>query len=158
MLHRRPDLIVPLRDRRRGRRFLTKRNVGYSALALVIAFILISIHSEMRHGTADGDYGRLYRREVPPTPPVAAPVEVVTEERPADLNGADPLLTAPAIRGQRFLDADTASAAAVTTRAAMAARDGKTRIAIVGDPSGIAVATTSDRDRPRLKGGIFKSQ
>jgi hypothetical protein len=80
MSRHRPDLIVPIHDRRKHKRILTLKNFGIFVAVLVVAFVAISIRSEMR-SLRPGDYGRLFRREVPP-PVEPKPMEVVSEEAP----------------------------------------------------------------------------
>ena len=49
---RRPDLIVPIRDRRQHKRYLTLRNFGYSVIALlVLAFKLRGHKGDLTHPT-----------------------------------------------------------------------------------------------------------
>src|SRR5829696_2558563 len=115
MSHR-PDLIVPIHDRRKRKRILTLKNFGIFMAVLVVAFIAISIRSELR-GLAPGDYGRLFRREVPP-PVEAKPMEVVREEEPAavdDQSHADPMLVQPMARAQWLVDDTTTTTTAPVT-------------------------------------------
>src|ERR1041384_7907759 len=55
MNRHRPDLIVPIKDRRQRKRYLTLKNFGWFMLAAVVIFIGITIRSEMR-GRSSGDY------------------------------------------------------------------------------------------------------
>src|SRR5215213_11340517 len=99
-MHRRnPDLIVPIRDRRQHKRYLTLRNVGGAFLVLAVLFVAITIRSEMQPRHSDA-FGRLFERELPPVE--AKPVEVVKEAAPpvADHTAADLMLVAPAAREQ----------------------------------------------------------
>jgi hypothetical protein len=75
-MSRKPDLIVPIRDRRQSKRYLTLKNFGIVVGVLVVIFVGISIRSEMR-GTSV-DYGRLMQRELPSDPGPLKPREVVT--------------------------------------------------------------------------------
>lgn len=123
-------------------------------LTLIVAFIAITFRSEMRRGSPEGDYGRLYRRELPPPPAVEQrPVEVVEEANPIDDQvSADPMLVAPAARSQ-WLEAD---AVPVTTTRTV--RDGRSRVAIVGGPEGVAMIDNApQRETKKLKGGIFRT-
>jgi hypothetical protein len=166
MRHRKPDLIVPIRDRRQRRRLLTIRNTGYATLVVIVAFLVISVRSELRRGTPEGDYGRLYGQELPPPPTQA--VEVVREATPAavvdDHVSADPMLTAPAARAE-FLETDaTANASTLGATAepltlSATPRDGNARVAIVGGPEGVAaIGNAPSREARKLKGGIFRSE
>lgn len=159
-MHRqRPDLIVPIRDRRRRRRVLTLRNAGYAALTLVVAFIAITIRSEMRRGPAEGDYGRLYHRELPSTPS-QRPLPVVKEATIPSVDdhvSADPLLMQPAARSQ-WLDA-TNEPVLSPPPITLTARDGNARVTIVGGREGvIAVNDAPPREKKLLKGGIFRNE
>lgn len=163
MAHRRPDLIVPIHDRRQGRRILTLRNTGFVLLAMIVLFFAITIRSERRHGSADGDYGRLYHRELPP-PLAQQPqaVDIIEESTPiADNAAADPMLTAPAARAQ-FLETETTNASAVAAQPQLtldAPRSGNARVAIVGGPAGVAMIDNApQREKKLLKGGVFRNQ
>ncbi len=90
----------PERDRRRRRRILTKRNVGITILVLVLAFMAISIWSEVSDKARFGK-GRLYssRTKIPELAPRAA-YEVVPEQEISSSRGADPLLLESSRREQ----------------------------------------------------------
>jgi hypothetical protein len=153
----RPDLIVPIHDRRKRRRILTLKNFGIAVVAFLVIFAGISIRSELRGTSAD--YGRLMQRELPP--PVASdkPVEVVTEAAPEpvpDDTHADPLLLAPMGREQ-WLHGDptapVATTAEVMPRAEASVATGETRVAIVGGTEGVTVVKR-ERRQPVLAGGF----
>jgi hypothetical protein len=164
MRHTRPDLIVPVRDRRQHRRIVTLRNIGYACLVLIALFAIVTVRSEMRHGPAEGDYGRLTRREIPPTPRTA-PLEVVTEAAPVDdRTAADPLLVAPAVRSQRFLESGVATtmtpvvSSPEPSQVAFAPRaNSHSRVAIVGGADGVATVGTAPQHVEKLRGGIFRN-
>ncbi|HEX8253106.1 MAG TPA: hypothetical protein VF846_08175 [Thermoanaerobaculia bacterium] len=158
---RKRDLIVPIRDRRQRKRYLTLKNFRNVVIAVVVIFIGISIQSEMR-GTK-GDYGRLMRRELPERPqPVKKPLEVVTEAKVApvpDQTHVDPFLVEPLEREQ-WLHGDpgvpitTATALATPpARAEAAVASGETRVAIVGGIEGVTVVKR-ERQKPVLSGGF----
>ncbi len=153
-MSRRPDLIVPIRDRRQRKRYLTLKNFGIVVLVMVVAFIAISIRSEMR-GLQPGDYGRLFRSEVP-APVEPKPMEVVREDLPAvnDHTSADPLLVEPMARAQWLVD-DTTTTATTTTVAPVTAASvrGEADVAIVGGVEGVTVVRREKR-RPVLSGGF----
>lgn len=153
-MSRRPDLIVPIRDRRQRKRYLTLKNFGIVVLVMVVAFIAISIRSEMR-GLKPGDYGRLFRSEVPASVE-PRPMEVVREELPTvdDRTHADPLLVEPMVRAQWLVDDATATATTATVPPVAAASvRGEADVAIVGGAEGVTVVQREKR-RPVLSGGF----
>src|SRR4051794_27508569 len=98
MPRQRPDLIVPVRDRRRGRRIVTLRNFGIFAASIVLLFVALTIFDNRKVGSG-GDYGRLLGAQVPQQEPVTPRYDVVAEQTPkvtVDESAADPMLTAPA--------------------------------------------------------------
>ncbi len=153
MLRSKPDLIVPIRDRRQRRRYLTLKNFGYAALAAGVIFVGISIRSEMR-GTGPANYGRLVAREIPPVEQKA--VEVVTETPTVDQDQthADPMLLQTAAREQ-WLQAQTTTPVAVDIpqRAAASMASGETDVVIVGGPEGVKIVQR-ERRKPTLTGGF----
>jgi hypothetical protein len=162
MTSSRPDLIVPIRDRRQSKRYLTLRNFGIAIVVLVVAFLLITIRSEMR-GVRPGDYGRLYHSEMPEAVKPAKPVEVVRDGTPPvpDHDAADPMLVEPMGRAQWLGDtppgtATTAASVAapaepvVTYQAPVA---GPAHVAIVGGAEGVAIVKEAPK-RQTLKGGF----
>jgi hypothetical protein len=159
-MRRHPDLIVPIRDRRQRKRYLTLKNFAWFLGACAVLFVIITIHSEMR-GTGSTNYGRLVERELPPTaPPSRTPLDVVTEASPAvtqEATHADPMLAAPMGREQ-WLHADTASAATPITAVPMPApvRTGDAKLAIVGGPEGVAIVK-EPKKRPTLEGGFGRN-
>lgn len=152
MRRSKPDLIVPIRDRRQHKRYLTLRNFGWSMLAAMILFLGITIRSEMR-GTGPTSYGRLVERELPQVE--QKPVEVVREAPIAtEQTHADPMLIEPMAREQ-WLRAQDAQPAVVDMphRAAAAVASGETDVAIVGGPEGVKVVKR-ERRKPVLSGGF----
>jgi hypothetical protein len=148
-----PDLIVPIRDRRQRKRYLTLKNFGWASLAAFVLFVGISIHSEMR-GLGPASYGRLVERELPKIE--QKPVEVVREAPVVNTEAthADPFLTEPAAREQ-WLRAEPVTPAEITVphRAAAAVASGETEVAIVGGPEGVKIVQ-QERRRPVLTGGF----
>jgi len=154
MAHRKPDLIVPIRDRRQHKRYLTLKNFAKVMFVLTVLFLAITIRSEMR-GRTPGHFGRLFQREVPAVE--QKPVEVVTEA-PApvpDVTHADPLLVEPAARAQ-WLQDDTASTSTLVPVPTPVAplRSSAAEVAIVGGPEGVAVMRKEARPKPVLSGGF----
>ena len=154
---RRPDLIVPIRDRRQRKRYLTLKNFGIAMAVLVVLFIGVNIRSELR-GTDGSSYGRLFEREIQPVE--QKPMEVVKEEAPVavdDATHADPMLVAPMVREQ-WLHADTTTDGTLTNvqpmpRAEASVASGETRVAIVGGPAGVSIVR-QERRKPVLSGGF----
>ena len=154
MLRRRPDLIVPIRDRRQRKRYLTLKNFGKAMLVLTILFIAITIRSEMR-GRTPGEFGGLFRRELPP-PVEPKPVEVVREAPPPveDSTHADPLLVAPAARAQWLQDEAATATVAPLPAEAPSVHSSASEVAIVGGPAGVTVVRREGRPKPVLSGGF----
>jgi hypothetical protein len=141
-------------ERRQHRRIITVRNCSIVFAVSVLAFLGITIRSEMR-GSKTQSYGRLYETQV-----VAEvkqkPVEVV-REAPApvpDQSHADPMLVEPLSREQWLHDNpqpptyNTAAAAQV-----VGTSEGDSRVTIVGGPEGVTVVRETRR-KPVLSGGF----
>jgi hypothetical protein len=147
------DLIVPIRDRRRGRRYLTLKNLAIAAAVMVVSFVAISIRSEMR-GSGPANYGRLVERQMPKVVEQKQ-LEVVHEAQVVDqeLTHADPMAIQPMIREQ-YLHAQTpAPAVDLPQRTEASLVSGETDVAVVGGPEGVQVVQR-ERRRPLLKGGF----
>ena len=159
MKRNRPDLIVPIKDRRQSRRYLTLRNAAISFAVLVMLFLGISIRSELEPKGSESPFGRILEREMPKVEP--KPVEVVTEAGAPvdDQESADPMLVAPAAREQWLRDStNTASAANIEPIPAPSIAVGRrtgadSKVAIVGGPEGVAVVEQK-RKQPLLTGGF----
>ena len=158
-MRHRPDLIVPIRDRRSRKRILTLKNFRYAAIAIAVLFVALTIQSDLRHHKGDG-YGRLFGKQVSGQPDVVAQkVEVVHEAPVPDQTAADALLLAPAAREQ-YLGIDSTNmprpivnAPAVTPQA-VATQSGA--VTIVGGPEGVTITQANTTPRPTLSGGIFR--
>jgi len=158
----RADLIVPIKDRRQHKRYLTLRNGAIAFAVAVMLFLGISIYSEI--GPRGGDtFGRLLDREMPKQLE-AKPVEVVKEATPIDDHSApDPMLVAPAAREQWLHDSTSNAASAAATIEPVAApapitlsrrsAAPNTSIAIVGGPEGVVVVEQKKK-QPLLTGGF----
>lgn len=155
-MRHRPDLIVPIRDRRQHKRYLTLRNTGWAALAVVVVFTGINVWSEIRPRVAPG-YGRLFDRALPKVE--QKPVEVVQEAVPppetetrtvpmqiVDTNAPAPL-DAPAIPAWTLEDQHVAASTSAIAPGA------DSRVAIVGGPEGVTIVRTTRR-KPVLSGGF----
>jgi hypothetical protein len=154
MLRRRPDLIVPIRDRRQHKRYLTLKNFGWTMLVLTVLFIGITIRSEMR-GRKPGEFGRLFQREAA-VEIKQKPVEIVREAPlPVDdSTHADPMLVEPAARAQ-WLQGNATTAPTVTAVAPLpVVRSSASEVSIVGGPDGVAVVRKEARPKPVLSGGF----
>lgn len=147
----RPDLIVPIRDRRRGKRYLTVKNLSITAAVMFVLFVAISIRSEMR-SSGPANYGRLVERELP-KPVEQAPFEVVREAEvvASEQTHADPMLVDSMAREQ-YLRAQTATPD-LPQRAEASLASGETDVAMVGGPEGVQVVQR-ERRQPLLKGGF----
>jgi hypothetical protein len=160
---RKPLLIVPIRDRRQSRRILTIRNCAISMLSVAVVIASISIYNQTRRGAA-GEYGRLFRTEVPaPDAGTARKNDVISEGPVADQSASDPMLVAPAAREQLLVANSNVPATTTTIAPAPPAPPlvggeghGTT---IVGDGKGVTIVkapSTSTAPQPVLSGGIFK--
>jgi hypothetical protein len=151
-MSRRPDLIVPIRDRRQHKRYLTLKNTAIAFAVAFVAFVGVSIYSEVRRPAAN-EYGRLVRREAPESLP-EKPLNAVTEAAPIDDQlSADPMRV-DAFSRSRWLGDDAAAVAPVArTEAAIAPPAGGQDVVIVGGPEGVSIAR-QDRRRPVLSGGF----
>ena len=154
MFRRRPDLIVPIRDRRQHKRYLTLKNFLIVTVVTLVVFAAINIRSEMR-GLAPGSFGRLYERQI--TPKVEQkPVEIVQEAPPkvADATHADPMLVAPMAREQWLHETpDTTTTTVVPVIAPAQMTQGSGDVVIVGGPEGVSVVRR-ERRKPMLSGGF----
>jgi hypothetical protein len=160
----RPDLLVPVRDRRSRKRVLTLRNFGYAAIAFVVVFAAVTIQSDLRHTKGDS-YGRLFGKQVSGQPDVVPQkVDIVTEAPVPDETSADPLLIAPAAREQ-YLGVNSSNmpqppqpqpivSSSVITPQPLATAQGA--VSIVGGPEGVTITKDQAKQRPTLSGGIFR--
>jgi hypothetical protein len=151
---RRPDLIVPIRDRRARKRILTLKNFGWAALAGVLVFVGLTIESSVRKPKSDGDYGRLFGKQVQVPAITKAPPDVVKEAPVPDQTAADPTLVGAAARAQ-ILEAQPLTPPVpppVSVPAPVLGAD----VSIVGDANGVTITRTDSVARPKLSGGIFK--
>jgi len=159
-----PNLVVPIRDRRRRKRILTLKNVRNVTLIAVALFAALTIASEIRRPKTRDDYGRLFGSQiaVPATTAQSTP-QVITEAPVADEEHADPLLLSAAAREQ-YLGVNgqqpvTAPVVAATpedfARPAPVLGEGR-HVSVVGDATGVVVVTGPAPQRETLGGGIFK--
>jgi hypothetical protein len=148
MSHR-PDLIVPIRDRRQRRRVLTLKNFGRLFLGVAILFAGLTIQSDLRHPKTGSEYGRLFGKQVSSQTAIEPKkLDVVTAAPIEDQTAADPLLVAAAAREQ-YLHVESTTTAGVpqTGTNGVTGTDGTV---IVRGGSAI------DQRHPTLSGGIFR--
>jgi hypothetical protein len=154
----RPDLVVPIRDRRGRKRVLTLKNFGYAAIALVVIFAVLTIQSSLRHSKGDG-YGRLFGTQVSGQPDVVRrKVDIVREAPVPEETAVDPLLIAPAAREQYLGVNSSNMPQPVVSSSVMPSQTVQTQtgaVSIVGGPEGVSV-TKQAPQRPTLSGGIFR--
>lgn len=159
----RPELIVPIRDRRQHRRILTVRNFRNFILLALVVFGAISIYSELRRPSRD-EYGRLFGREVQRVPEVTPNItQPVIEAQPVpDQESADPLLLESAAREQYLgvTELPQQPVQASTMPVSDAPRiTPNTEVAIVGGADGVSIVKTeSGSSLPKLGGGFGKEQ
>jgi len=154
-----PELVVPIRDRRRGKRILTlknARNVTGVALGLFVAFLAVSA---VRKPKANDDYGRLLGQQIAvPAPDIQKAPQVITEGRISDDDHADPLLLSAAAREQ-YLGVEpntTLQPVAPVVASSIPVPTTTDHATIVGDANGVTIVKTETQDRGVLGGGIFK--
>jgi hypothetical protein len=154
MPSRRPDLIVPIRDRRQHKRYLTVRNFGFALIALALIFAVITIRSEMR-GLKPGEFGRLFSSGIP-EPVETRPVEVVQEATPAAAPPVVAIATEPP-SSTSFVIEDVGGPLPPTA-APEPIRSSASEVSVVGGPDGVSVVRKEPRPRPVLAGGFGRGQ
>jgi len=148
----RPDLIVPIRDRRQHKRYLTLRNLAIASAVAFVAFVAVSIYSEVRR-PAPNDYGRLARK-LPDPPAATRTVEVVKESGSiADESAADPTLVQPMARAQWLGDETTSAGVIEPAPATVSTFQRGDDVVVVGGPEGVAIVNQKRR-KPVLSGGF----
>lgn len=155
----RPDLIVPVRDRRHRKRVLTLKNLRIALLVFAVLVVAVTIQSDFRHPKR-GDYGRLFGKQVSGQPVVAPQkVDVVREAPVPEQPSADPLLIAAAAREQ-YLGTDTPlPPPAVVDGGVMPVQPldaPRGNVNIVSGPGGVTIVRGQAAKRPTLAGGIFR--
>lgn len=142
-----------VRDRRQGRRYLTRKNVIGSFIALLLAFLVVSLYSE-RQGASKGEFRRLYKSRISDAQPVPPPKVETVAEAPIPEGSVDPLslrdastsadlgLTAPPLTGE-----PTTTVATSTTplppgveHLRLNSNRESSRISISGGPEGVQIA------------------
>lgn len=150
----RPDLIVPIRDRRKHRRILTLKNFCKVALGVAIFFLGVTIQSDLRHSHSD-HYGRLFGKQVSGQSGVAAKkVDVVREAPVPDQTAVDPLLLSSAVREQ-YLGVN-GPMQPVNVDPALSRFAPAADLSMVNGPNGVTMVRGEAQKRPTLSGGIFR--
>jgi|SRR5579884_2751259 len=139
----RPELIVPIRDRRRHRRILTVKNFAAAFVVAAALFIGLTVYSDFHHPQSSANYGRLFGKQVSSQTAIATPKYDVVNEAPVnDQTAADPTLV-DAQRREQWLSVET-----TTTTV-----DPQTSTA--ANPV-VITQTTPQESKPLLSGGIFR--
>jgi hypothetical protein len=166
MSGRKPEVIVPIRDRRQRRRILTLKNFRNAAVVLIALFAVVTIYAKFRTPKTADDYGRLYKGQIKTPDVTPKQPEIVQEAGPiADADGADPTLLSAAARAQ-YLGTDSnvpAQTTTATTASALTPAPAETvstvqkdeRVTIVDGTDGVSIAKEK-RERPVLGGGFGK--
>jgi hypothetical protein len=162
-IRKRSQLIVPIRDRRSGRRIVTRRNILVALAVCILAFVGITMHSELRQRSES--YGRLFGDQVPvaPVAPTAA-ASIVTEgpaaapraaadsrDSVADVSGiddrthADPMLLATSSREQLLgvPSSPAASSPTASSSSQPSASPSGAPALVAGAPASVPTATTT---------------
>ncbi len=158
MRRSRPDLIVPIRDRRQRRRILTLKNFGYALLVLVAIFGAITIEANLRGRKPGRDFGRLYDRQIESTTAVPKKPEIVQEAPVPDQAAADPMLVDAMRREQILRDLGPTLSGPPPTLSGPRPTESRpyvagSKIAIVGGPEGVTIEQ-KQRAQPVLRGGF----
>ena len=137
-----PDLIIPIRDRRQHRRILTLKNFAYVAVAVIMFFAGLTLQSDFRHKDKSEDYGRLFGKQVQTQVTVEEKKPDVVAAPIEDQTSADPLLVS-AQRREQWLSVEPAptTTTATTTTAA---------------PGVVVTRENPEPSQPLLSGGIFR--
>ncbi|HUP46249.1 MAG TPA: hypothetical protein VM779_12130 [Thermoanaerobaculia bacterium] len=143
-------------ERRRRKRILTLRNVGFALLASLLILAGLNIRSEMGGGTGE-DFGRLYERELAKVP-VVEPERVMESDVIAvdEAPSADPFSVEAATREQYLRRYEPEPPPLLEPGEAVTyspAAGGESRLRIVGGPDGVALVR-EERHAPVLGGGF----
>ncbi|HEX9162513.1 MAG TPA: hypothetical protein VF980_12475 [Thermoanaerobaculia bacterium] len=161
MRRSRPELIVPVRDRRQHRRILTLRNFRNAVIVIIVLVAGIEFEAHLRNPKQGDDFGRLYAPKIESATAVPKTPQIVTEAPIADDNAADPMLVQAAARAQ-LLQADSnvaplqqtpPPAAVAQSQSPLVGHDKVGRLVVVGGPEGVTVVQQSGT-RPVLGGGF----
>lgn len=155
MRRARPDLIVPIRDRRQHRRILTLKNFRNAIFVVLALFAGITIEANLRDRKPHEDYGRLMSPRISSAEALPKQPQITPSETIDDQNAADPTLVQPAIRSQILRDdpppAPPQTATAPTSPTPVV--PGNSAPTIVGGPDGVTIVQSQMR-QPVLHGGF----
>ena len=157
-MSRRPDLIIPIRDRRQRRRILTLKNFYKAAIVAIVLFAGLTIYFDIRHPRSNGDYGRLFSKQVSGQVPQVTkrPVDVVKEAPVPDQTAADPLLVAAQAREQYLGNPTLTPVPVVANAMTRPPATNSEGTAVVGGPNGVTIVKGKTNTKPTLQGGIFR--
>ena len=150
--------VVPVPDRRRGKRIVTLKNFRNASLVVLALFVIASIRSEMR-GKPKDDYGRIVSHELPAAPE-AKPMEVISESAGVrDETSADTMLIQPAARAQFLGDTTLEPIPLLEPQTSTVAEQQRTttdagRVVIVGGMEGVSIVRDQRPQTPKLGGGF----
>ena len=165
----RPDLVVPVRDRRQRKRYVTVKNLRNALIVVAVLFLGLTVWAAF-HGRKTDGYGRLVATQVGSTDTMArkAAPTIVQEAPIPDQTAVDPLLVTANARAQILGGTPSQLPVAGTTQTAAGVdpmprslRTNSGRGAtIVGGADGVTLVrpTGKPADRPVLQGGVFKPQ
>ena len=157
----RPDLIVPIRDRRQHRRILTLKNFRNACVVMIalVAGLVIEEHLRNRSGNAS-DYGRLFSAEIQSMNAVEKTPQVVAAAPIDDHDAADPMLVRAAAREQLLMADSNVTPPPVETvvptvqrQEPLAGYDTNGRLVITGGPEGVSLVKQAS-NKPVLGGGF----
>ena len=159
------ELIVPIRDRRQHRRYLTVKNVRNAFLLIVAVFAGITIEANLRNPKTNDDYGRLYAAKMQAVPDIQKKPQTIADAPIQDATAADPTLVVAQARAQILTgesDPQPVAAAATTmtqqqAQAPLVGHDAQGRLVIVGGPEGVTLVQQSST-KPVLGGGFGRTQ
>jgi hypothetical protein len=160
----RPDLIVPVRDRRQRRRILTLKNFRNAVVVMVV--LVAGVYAEEYFRNQQGpsaDYGRLYNAEIQSVTAVSKTPTIVTEAKVDDHDSADPFLIRAAAREQLLMaesnvpqpvpEAPIVAQPVTQPQEPLVGYDKDGRMVITGGPEGVTLAKQTSA-KPVLGGGF----
>ncbi len=166
----RPDLVVPVRDRRQRKRYLTLKNLRNAMIVIVVLFAGLTLWSAF-HGKKTDGYGRLVATQVGTTETMTKrPAPTIVNEAPiSDQTAVDPLLISANAKAQILGGTSSAqlpTPAPVQTPTGVGTMPPSLRsnpghgVAIVGGADGVTLVRPGGKpvERPKLQGGVFRPQ
>lgn len=164
----RPDLVVPVRDRRQRKRYLTLKNLRNALIVLVVIAAGLTAWSAF-HGKKTDGYGRLVATQVGTTDTIArkAPPTIVQEAPINDQTAVDPLLVTANARAQILGGTSSQLPEPVPqTSTGVGVMPPSLRsnpghgVSIVGGAEGVTLVRPGAKpvEKPLLQGGVFRPQ